>query len=97
MEVADAKGRKITVSPLDPADMLDLLEAAGDASANSGYIRYAMVVCSVSMIDSLPIPRPAKKADIRALAKRLDNDGFAAVASALFGKDDTNTVETAKN
>ena len=97
MDVTDAKGRKIVVNPLDPADMLDLLEAAGDASANSGYIRYAMVVCSVSMIDGLPIPRPSKKADIRALAKRLENDGFAAVASALFGKDEADTVETAKN
>ena len=99
-DVVDSTGRKIVITSLDPADMLDLLEAAGDASANSGYMRYAMVVCSVSKIDEMPIPRPTKKNEIKALAKRLGNEGFAAVAKALFGEGDSagrDEVELAKN
>jgi len=97
-DVVDSKGRKIVINPLDPADMLDLLEAAGDASANAGYMRYAMVICSVSEIDGVPVPRPSKKADIKALARRLDNDGFAAVTRSLFGAEaSADVAETAKN
>ena len=98
-DVVDSTGRKIAVTALDPADMLDLLEAAGDASANSGYMRYAMVICSVSNIDGVPVPRPTKKNEIKALAKRLGNEGFAAVTKSLFGDDNAakDDADTAKN
>ena len=97
--VTDAKGRKITIQPLDPGDMLDLMEAAGDASSNVGYVRYAMVVCSVIMIDAVPVPRATKKAEIKALGRKLGNDGFSAVANATFGDDaaSSNEAEAAKN
>jgi hypothetical protein len=85
LTVTDAGGRKLTLRALDPADMLDLLEAAGDASVNQGYIRYAMVVCSVEQIDNLPIPAPSSKDQIKALGRRLGNTGFSAAAKALFG------------
>lgn len=101
--VVDAKGRTITLRILDPADMLDLFEAAGSASSNAGWVRYASVVASVSGIDGVPIPIPAKKEAIRTLARRLGNDGFAAVAKFLFGdgegapKDDIDVGQVAKN
>lgn len=98
--VTDAGGRKITVQPLDPADMLDLMEAVGNASSNVGYVRYAMVICAVTMVDDVPVPRASKKAEIKALARKLGNDGFSAVAKELFGDDtaaDSSEVETAKN
>lgn len=83
--ITDAKGRKIDVTVLGPADMLQMLEAVGDASSNAGYVRYASVVYSVSAIDGVPMPRPTQKRHILDAAARLGNEGFAAVATHLFG------------
>lgn len=83
--VTDSNGRIITLRVLDPADMLDLLEAAGPASANVGWIRYASVVASVSAIDGVPVPIASTKAHILAAARKLGNEGFAAVGKFLYG------------
>lgn len=83
--ITDAKGREIAVTVLGPADMLQLLEAAGDASSNAGYVRYASVIYSVSAIDGIPVPKPSMKKHILDNAARLGNEGFAAVATHLFG------------
>ena len=83
--VTDVKGRKIVLRTLDPSDMLDLLEAAGSASSNAGWVRYASVISSVSSIDEIPIPIALNKAAIKNTAKMLGNDGFAAVGAYLFG------------
>lgn len=97
----DENGKRYTIRVLDPADMLDLLEAAGDLSGNAGWVRYAMMLCSVSEIDGVPVPMPAKKSDVRALAKRIGNAGLKAIDQVLFGAPDTTTtaevVEAAKN
>ena len=84
--VTDKAGRKIGLRDLDPGDMLDLLEAAGTSSTNEGYMRYAMVIASLSSIDDVPVPAARTKEQMRGNAKKLGNDGFAAVAEALFGK-----------
>jgi hypothetical protein len=100
IETVDASGRKIVISPLDPADVLDLMEAAEDASSNVGFVRYAMVICSVSDLGGVPVPRPRDKNGMKALARKLGNEGFTAVSKALFGGDkpaEDKTVETAKN
>lgn len=83
--VVDSLGRKISLRILDPADMLDLLEAAGSASSNAGWIRYASVISSVSSIADIPVPIASRKSDILATARRLGNEGFAAVGAYLFG------------
>lgn len=101
----DAGGRVLVLRVLDPADMLDLLEAAGEASANVGFMRYAMVICSVAMIGDVPVPLPGKREEMKAVARRLGNDGFAAVSKAMFGADEgkpgeskpDGVIETAKN
>jgi hypothetical protein len=85
--VTDARGRKIVLRVLDPADMLDMLEAAGTASSNVGWVRYASVISSVASIDDVPVPISSTKLQIRAVARRLGNDGFAAVGTFLFGDD----------
>ena len=83
--VTDAGGRKITLRVLDPADMLDLLEAAGSMSSNAGWVRYASVIASVSAIGDVPVPLATQKSHILATARKLGNDGFAAVAKEMFG------------
>ncbi len=105
--ITDAAGRKIVLRVLDPADMLDLLEAAGAASTNAGWVRYASVIASVSSIGDVPVPLARRKADILTVARKLGNEGFAAVGEYLYGKpatgDETDapaapaTEELAKN
>ena len=100
--VTDSLGRRIVLRVLDPADMLDLLEAAGAASSNVGWVRYASVIASVSVINDVPVPFATKKSDILAIARKLGNEGFAAVGKYLFGDDETPgadqaTVGMAKN
>lgn len=98
-EVTDSKGRKLSVRVLDPADMLDILEACADQSGNSGYLLFAMNVCSVQQIDDVPFPMPRTKAQIRAMASRLGNEGIAAIYSLGKDKDEAapDVAEMAKN
>jgi hypothetical protein len=85
--VTDARGRKIQLRALDPADTLDLLEAAENASSNRGWITYAMVMASVEEIDGVPVPRASTKAQIKDIGRQLGNDGFSACAKVLFPED----------
>lgn len=94
LTVTDARGRVIKLRELDPADMLDLIETAPQCDAMSAWLRYATVIHSVEKIDDLPIPRPTMKEHVRALAKRLGNDGYAAVALALYGADASPEADT---
>ncbi len=82
--VTDAQGRVLKLHVMDPMDMLDLYEAAGDVAGNATWVRYAMILASVTQIDDLPIPAPKTKDQIRALGKRLGNDGLVAVAKVMF-------------
>ena len=80
-DVTDAKGRKLSVRIMDPGDMLDLMEAAGDASSNRGFMAMAMHVCSVEAIDDTPVPRPRDKDDIKRMARTLGNEGLLSLYS----------------
>ena len=97
--VKDTNGREIEIRVLDPDEMLDLLEAAGDASTNQGYMRYAMVAASVSKIDGVPVLMPDTKTELKAVAKKLGNAGMVAVSDFLFKKPEAeiSDKETAKN
>ena len=83
--VTDSKGRKIVLRVMDPADMLDLIEAAGEAASNSTWVRYAMAVASVAEFDGVPVPMPESKAQIRAFARKMGNEGYEAVVQAVWG------------
>lgn len=87
MEVADAGGRRLRLRVMDPADMLDLLEAAGENAGNRAWLRFAMIACSVQAIDEVPVPFPRDPAGVKALARRLGTDGLDAARLALFGEE----------
>ena len=104
MSVADKitldDGRVLETRELGPGEMLDLMEAAGNASDNAGWLRMAFVICSVAAIDGVPVPMPATKKDVRALAVRVGNDGMVALNGWAYGpKDDASSsaVDVAKN
>ena len=96
--ITDKTGRKIGVQRLDPGDFLDLLEAAGPASANSGFVGYASIVSAVRDIDGVPVPFPSSKEDVKALARKVGADAIGMVATALGEADKTgDTMAVAGN
>jgi hypothetical protein len=92
-------GRTFELRDLDPGDMLDLIEAAGSASASSAWMRYAVMICSVRAISGKPIMMPRTKQAIRELAVRIGNEGVDALYEAHYpGEiDERQELETAKN
>jgi hypothetical protein len=100
--VTDAKGHKLTVHEMDPADKLDLFEAAAKNNGNGNWLGMALLACSVTAIDGQPIPMPKNPEQVKALARRLGNAGIDAVSVALSEPvatpaDVNATIETAKN
>jgi hypothetical protein len=98
--VTDSLGRTLGLKTMGPAGMLDLIEAAGDQSGNPSWVRSAMIIAAVASIDAVPIPVAVTKDQVKANARRLGNEGFAAVAKVLFGEDDAGEagqVAAAKN
>ena len=96
-EVLEAGGLRLRLRVLDPADMLDLIEAAGENSDNRAWLRFAMLVCSVEAIDEVPAPFPRDVAGIKALARRLGTDALNAVRVRLQARDRALETTTAKN
>jgi hypothetical protein len=99
-EVITASGVRLGLREIDPGDMLDLIEAAGSAmngASASVWLSYAQMVCSVTAIDGVPVPMPVSKDEVKALARRIGNEGVA-VLHPLFeeaGPDETEVL--AKN
>ncbi|GBQ09731.1 hypothetical protein [Swaminathania salitolerans] len=96
------EARRLGLRELDPGDLLDLIEAAGSVMAGeaaSAWLDYAQMICSVSAIDGVPVPMPGTKDEIRALARRIGNDGLAAlhpVFAEARAAEET-MLDTAKN
>ncbi len=83
-EVTDARGRRLSLRRLTALDKLRLFEAAGPAlAANDRWLGMAVLACSVTAIDDIPVPAPASKAMIEAMVQRLGDDGIAAVSAHL--------------
>ncbi|MFT8764598.1 MAG: hypothetical protein ABF809_11455, partial [Gluconobacter potus] len=60
-EVVLSDNRRLTLREIDPADMLDLIEAAGSAingASASAWLGYAEMICSVPAIDGVPVQMP---------------------------------------
>ena len=78
--------------------MLDLIEAAGSAASSSAWMRYALMICSVSAIDGKPIMIPTTKQGVRELGCKIGNVGMEALARCHYPEDadgrDINTSET---
>ena len=102
-EIDDGDGRLFTLREANPADMLDLIEAAGSAASSGAWMRYALMICSVSAIDGKPVLMPLTKNAVRDLARRIGNGGMEALARAHYpeqlddGTAPSVEVDTAKN
>lgn len=94
-------GRKLALRELDPADMLDLIEAAGatvNGPAAGAWLSYAEMMCSVTAIDNVPVQMPVTKDEIRDLARRLGKAGLAGLQPLFEEATDEEALKvTAKN
>ena len=105
LEIDSGDGRRFLLREADPADMLDLIEAAGSAASSTAWMRYALMICSVSSIDGKPVMMPATKQGVRELGKKIGNVGIEALARAHYPNDKVadddhsqdREVNTAKN
>jgi len=86
-EVIAPDGRKFGLRELDPGDMLDLIEAAGsamNAASAQAWLSYAQIICSVTLIDGVPVQMPGTKDEVKDLARRIGNAGFVALQKAIY-------------
>ena len=98
-EITDDTGRRLTLRPLNALEKLRLFKAAGPAlSRNEPWLGMALLACSVSAIDDVPVPMPGDERGIEALVGRLGDTGLAAVAAHLPPEPDARAqAATAKN
>ncbi len=102
-EIDSGDGRRFSLREANPADMLDLIEAAGNAASSGAWMRYALMICSVCAIDGKPVLIPLTKNAVRELGKRIGNVGMEALARVHYPEeadvDETTPVEVevAKN
>ncbi|QDH16784.1 hypothetical protein [Swingsia samuiensis] len=89
-EVVTTDGRRFSIQEIDPADMLDLIEAAGSALASASaeaWLGYAEMLCSVRAIDGIPVQMPATKGEIQNLARKIGKDGVKALQGVFVNND----------
>lgn len=86
-EIDSGDGRRFALREANPGDMLDLIEAAGTAASSTAWMRYALMICSVSSIDGKPIMMPATKQGVRELGRKIGNVGMEALARAHYPDD----------
>ena len=83
--VMDVEGRRITVRRLTAVDKLRLFKAAGPVLAhNEPWLGMAILACSVTAINDIPVPMPANEQQIEGLIARLGDAGLSAVSTATF-------------
>jgi hypothetical protein len=88
--VTDAEGRRLSLRRLTMLDKLRLFKAAGPELARNGlWLGIALLACSVTAIDDVPVPMPATEAQVEALVARLGDAGIEAVASTLGFPEET--------
>ena len=81
--ITDSSGRTLVISELTPSAMLNVMEMAGGSGSNDGWIRFAMLFCSVTAIDGLPKLFPHNKAALLKRADEVGNEGMVAISEAL--------------
>ena len=87
-EIDCSDGRRFTLREANPGDMLDLIEAAGSAASSSAWMRYALMICSVSAIDGKPVMMPTTKQGVRELGSKIGNIGMEALARIHYPEND---------
>ena len=81
--VTDGRGRVIGISKPPFDAQFDLVEAVGQSAENKTYMGMVSLLTWVKSIDGDPVSMPTTKLQIRALLRRLGEDGYTAVANGI--------------
>lgn len=81
--VTDSIGRTLTLKKPGVLAQFRLVEALGDSAKNEVYMGMVMPLLFLSAIDGDPVPAPAKKVEVEALIKRLDEPGIQALMLSI--------------
>ncbi len=81
--VTDKRGRVITLRKPPFIAQFDLIDALGASAGNETYRGMVTPLLYVAAIDAESVSRPTTKNQLRALAQRLDEDGFVAVGEGI--------------
>ena len=82
--LTDDNGRKLALRRMTVLDKLRLFRAAGpQLSQNGPWLGIALLACSITEIDDVPVPMPVNEQQIEALVARLGDEGIAAAARAM--------------
>jgi hypothetical protein len=82
--VTDADGRRLTLRRIGALEKLRLFKAAGPVlSQNEPWLGMAILACSVSAIDDVPVPMPGNEQQVEAAVARLGDVGIVAAATGL--------------
>jgi hypothetical protein len=82
--VTDSLGRVLKWRNLKALDRARIFKAAGPTNAqNPPYIGLAMIACSCTSVDDVPLPFPTKESEIDAAIARLDDPGMDAIATEM--------------
>ena len=98
ISVVDQNGRRLDFRKMSVLDRLRLFKAAGPTLAQNGpWLGIAVLACSVTAIDGVPVPMPGNEQQIESLVAKLGDAGIAAVASAFAATPDPSAVETRRD
>jgi hypothetical protein len=81
--VTDKRGRVFTLRKPPFIAQFDLIDALGVSASNETYRSMVTPLLYVAAIDGESVSRPTTKSQLRALAQRLDEDGFVAVGEGI--------------
>ncbi|AST27998.1 hypothetical protein [Ralstonia pseudosolanacearum] len=93
MTVTDSRGRSITLKRPNLLAQFRLVEAAGDSASNAAYMNMVRPLLFVTAIDGENVPPPITKPQVEALIQRVGEEGYEAVAAALFAEMGATTQE----
>lgn len=82
--VIDSEGREIKVRSPNYLERTDFVAALGERGSLESYFSQVAPAMYVRSIDGDPIPQPANLADVRAILKRLDDEGVTAVLECVM-------------
>lgn len=94
--VTDSLGRKLKFRRLLALDRARLFKAMGPVnSQNAPYFGMAMIACSCTFVDDLPLPFPNTDAMIENAISRLGDEGMEAISTSIVEEEAAKEAERA--
>jgi len=87
-ETKDSLGRTLKYRRLGALDRARLFKAVGPQnSQNAPYLGMAMIACSCTFVDEIPIPFPTRDSEVENAIARLGDEGMDAISTAIVAEE----------